>query len=244
MFASMNDYIAFKFRAVNKDLIESLVSSTLYFAPRKQLNDPFDSSIDIARAINSAKKHATGANLQSLQLLTSESFISKYEKALDMIGICSFSLSIKDTLMWSHYADNHAGVAPRYKFSEEYLDDERHMLGVARAIYEPNRISSWLQTNAYMWITNDDEFVMGLLKELLVSKAPAWKYENESRFMRMTIGPFEIPRSSLKSVVFGLRTSPDDQNLVRSIVSIYYEHVLFEHTIRTNDDFGIDFEEI
>ena len=48
----MQDMIqAFKFRAVGKFLLDSLVKSQLYFPSPQQLNDPFDCQIKIDTAL-------------------------------------------------------------------------------------------------------------------------------------------------------------------------------------------------
>lgn len=38
----MSDYTMFRFRAINKHLLASLVNSEIYFAQPNCLNDPFD----------------------------------------------------------------------------------------------------------------------------------------------------------------------------------------------------------
>ena len=241
----MSNYCCFKFRSINKNLIDSLIRSCLYFAPRYRLNDPFDSSVDITRAIETAIDLSSASNkLGLLSLRDDPDFVDRFNKAVDGIGICSFSLTLKETLMWSHYADDHRGLALRYDFPMSYLNDEDRFLGVSKAHYESNRVSSWLTENSKDSALDHQGFVMSLLKILLTSKAPAWEYEEESRLFRTETGSFEVPRSMLRSIIFGLRTSPEDIELIRSIVSSYYEEVTFGQATRTEDDFGIDFEEL
>ena len=44
-------YQYFKFRVINKYLLESLMQGALYFASPEELNDPFDCNLDIKKAI-------------------------------------------------------------------------------------------------------------------------------------------------------------------------------------------------
>ena len=83
-----------------------------------------------------------------------------------------------------------------------------------------------------------------MLKTLVTSKAPTWSYEEEARIIRDVNGIYEIPREFLTHIIFGLQTSEADETLLRSIAEKYYDAVKFGKVVRTNDDFGIDVEEI
>lgn len=50
----MTDYCCFKYRSIDKRLLESLIQSVIYFPRREQLNDPFDCNVDIALALDHA----------------------------------------------------------------------------------------------------------------------------------------------------------------------------------------------
>ena len=62
----MNDesFVLYKFRAIDKHLIESLVSQSLYFARPDALNDPFDCQIDLKAALKRAESSAGGGLLR------------------------------------------------------------------------------------------------------------------------------------------------------------------------------------
>lgn len=132
----------------------------------------------------------------------------------------------------------------RYDFPEEYLNDEDNILGVSAVSYEPNAISDWLISNSHLYDDDKREFIIGLLKKMLMSKAPAWSYEQEARIVRPVSGVFEIPRTSLTHVLFGLQTSQQDEQLVRNVIQKYYEGVKFGRAVRLSDDFGIGTVEI
>ncbi len=50
----MSNYVFFKFKKIDKNLIDSLSKSYLHFASVKNLNDPIDCQIDICASITSA----------------------------------------------------------------------------------------------------------------------------------------------------------------------------------------------
>lgn len=75
----MTDYKLYKFSAINKNLIDSLVKGYLFFANPEKLNDPFDCRIDIRKAMNNAMKlaqeHHSQFGLQRLKLLIEHGYI-------------------------------------------------------------------------------------------------------------------------------------------------------------------------
>jgi hypothetical protein len=217
----------------------------MYFPHRAQLNDPFDCNIDITRALDHAIKRGACKNPELLEKFRQDEAVTqRFSKNVGGMGVGSFSLTNNETLLWSHYADDHRGVALRYDFPMAFLDDENNILGVSAVSYEPNAVSDWLVENAHLYRDNHQEFIIGLLKKVLMSKAPAWKYEEEARIVRPTTGLFALPREALTHVIFGLQTSQQDENLVRSLVEKYYDEVEFCRAVRTDDDFGISIVEI
>lgn len=180
----------------------------MYFPHRAQLNDPFDCNIDIARAVDHAIKRGACKNPELLEKFRQDVAVTqRFSKNVGGVGVGSFSLTNNETLLWSHYADDHRGVALRYDFPMAFLDDENNILGVSAVSYEPNAVSDWLVENAHLYRDNHQEFIIELLKKVLMSKAPAWKYQEEARIVRPTTGLFALPREALTHVIFGLQTS-------------------------------------
>ena len=241
----MADYCCFKFRPINKYLLESLVQSVLHFPPRAKLNDPFDCNVDIFRAVNRAMQSAGEQEIELLrQFQADQDSITRFESGLESLGVGSFSITHQETLLWSHYADDHKGVAVRYDFPEEFLNNENEVLGVSRVSYDSNAISDWLRQSMSQWRDDQQSFIIGLLKSVLMSKAPSWAYEQEARIVRLEAGTFNIPRTALTHIFFGLQTTPNDESLVRTVVERYYENVKFGRAVRTDEDFGLDMQEI
>lgn len=225
--------------------MEQLVGAEMYFPHRAQLNDPFDCNIDIVRAIDHAIARGVCKTPELLQSFRKDEEVTRrFTKNVDVMGIGSFSLTDNETLLWAHYAADHTGVALRYDFPKEFLDDEDNILGVSTMSYSPNAISDWLAENAHLYQDNHKDFIIGLLKKFLMSKAPAWQYEEEARIVRPAAGLFALPRDALTHVIFGLQTSQQDERLVRSLVEKYYRDVHFGKVVRTEDDFGIDTVEL
>ena len=120
--------IFYKYKTINKNTIESLLQKYLYFSRFEQLNDPFD-----GRLIN--------------EMLTDAAFKMALEE-LGIPGILSISMQSdlnKQSLMWSHYADEHKGVRIGYKFSAEEL--RRRKILISNVIYEKELDSKKVKTD-------------------------------------------------------------------------------------------------
>jgi hypothetical protein len=217
----------------------------IYFPHRGQLNDPFDSNVEVIRAIDNAIE-ASECKFPDLlrQFRHDEEMIARFHSGVASMGIGSFSLTHRETLLWSHYANDHRGVVIRYDFPSEFLSDENNILGVSRVSYDPNAISTWLRDNIQLYKDNHFQFVAGLLRKVLMSKAPAWSHEQEAGIVRPVAGPYEVPRSALTHVFFGLQTSTEDEQLIREIIDKFYKGVGFGRVVRTSDDFGVEIIEV
>jgi hypothetical protein len=241
---SGSDYRLFKYRAINKHLIESLVNSRLYFARPNELNDPFDCRLDLRKSLARAANLATGARKTWLRTALHEGaeFADKWVGTFQNIGICSFSLDQRISLMWSHYADEHRGACLLYKFPTAFLlDPSNQILGVDKVKYRDDALTEWLLNEAP---TELKAFLLGLGKMYLTVKAPGWQYEGEARLMRNEPGTFDVPLGFLEQVCFGLNTPSDDVELVTKLAREYCGCTKFCRIIRDENDFGITAEEM
>lgn len=240
----MDDFVYFKYRAINKFLLDSLVKSTVYCALPSKLNDPFDCQIDIRKSALCAAKQLTGFQREVLETISrAPTYFDEIQPRMKKVGVCSFSLTLNEPVLWSHYSDEHRGVCLLYQFEEDFLLDPRNQIvGVTNVTYGGNPLSEWLMTQIPEEIADDfyEEFTIELLKRVLMIKGTAWSYEEEARIIREIAGPFEIPRTCLKKVCFGLNTSLEDEHLVREIVDRSGYTVTYCKMRKTESDFGIE----
>jgi len=242
----MSDYAAFKFRAVNKNLLRSLVDNSIYFAKPNDLNDPFDCRVDVLRSLENAIikcPSESRGNLQKLRQM--HGFMEEVQADLHEFGVCSFSLELNNPLMWSHYADGHRGLCLLYSFSEAYFyqNDDR-ILGIDQVEYDTSPLTDWFIKRA-----PDPgsfvEFGTSLVCKILTVKAGPWAYEREVRILRRTPGVEQLDRTSLKQICFGLETADEDVALVRKLIEQGGYEVTLCRMIRCKDtDFGFKTVEI
>ncbi|AGR69657.1 DUF2971 domain-containing protein [Burkholderia pseudomallei] len=243
----VSDYRCFKFRAINKYLIESLVNSHLYFAKPAQLNDPFDCQLDLRRSFaRAASSMPPGERRRFLELALNhgDKFLEQWKRNFENFGICSFSLELTaengSSLMWSHYADQHRGICLLYRFPASFLENpDNRIFGVDTVKYYDDGMTNWLKNDAPLEM---ESFIKSLAKIYLTVKGPAWKYEREARLIRSECGLLHIPCGYLEQICFGLGTSSADIDLVRKLASQYCGCTDFCQIIRAESDFGISAE--
>lgn len=245
---SSSDFLLFKFRPINKYLIESLINSQLYFAAPSQLNDPFDCQLDLRKAISRAESLTQGQRNRILKYLPQKmgDFIEQWQGQFKNHGVCSFTKYLIDPevspLMWTHYADQHRGVCLLYRFELAFLAEEKNCFGISDVEYDDDRLTSWLCNEAPLGKEDFKKLVEGMTKIYLTSKSSAWSYERERRWIRDRHGLFDIPRGSLFQVSFGLNTPKTDIDLVTELADKYCGCNKFFRIVRGKNDFGLEHE--
>lgn len=242
----MSDYIIFKYRRIDKNLLKSLVNSELYFARPELLNDPFDCRVDILSSLNNAILKAKGPTKHKLvELLKLEDFMNVVKNDLIKMGVCSFSLELENTLMWSHYANDHRGVCLAYEIPKTYFDQNANeILGIVEVDYGDNPLTDWFLREALNY-TNFHMFGISLIKKALSIKAKEWRYEKEVRIMRNYEGVQSIDKKFLKQLCFGLATPDSDIVLLKNIIrQSGYNTIFCKIEPNQSSDFGFITKEI
>lgn len=231
-------FFLYKYRAINKRMIESLINQTLYFARPDALNDPFDCRIDLQKAFERAIISATGERRDFLSsFLANPEFFKNWRATFDKMGVCSFSKKTieetpLETLMWAHYADDHRGVRLKYQFRGASLMGDmattQEVVTSQNVEYLDDPLVPWLVEKASMDLT---EFAKGLAIRYLRTKSPAWAYEQEARIIRQKSCSFKLKDVLLAEVCFGLRTAQDDRELIVKLAQSYCGGVKFSHMV-------------
>lgn len=215
-------------REFTRDLI---VNSRLWFAQAASFNDPFDSfpvfSLDSTReqyetyvrhVVYKADSLTTQAEREQvfsyLMALSSDDVSEKMQDAgaknLQGLAVCCLSAVNDQVLMWSHYADSHAGLCLRFKTRPLSAD-------VPDLAY---RVSYSTDRPVVNRVTGTEDYA-GLFDAMLV-KANFWAYEQEHRLFRKEIfggaghEPFSPER--LDAIIFGARCGSEDRAMVRTWV--------------------------
>ena len=240
----MSDYTIFKFTRIDKNLIRSLLNSELYFARPERLNDPFDCRVNIVSSLKNAISRANGLSrdeLEQLLEIINSMNLDQLKSDLENMGVCSFSLEFNNTLMWSHYADDHHGVCLTYEFPKSFFDKTANeILGIVDVDYGLNPLSDWFFQEALKHISFED-FFRDLIKKALTVKAKLWEYEKEVRILRKQEGVQVIDKQYLKQICFGLLTHSRDITLLKNIIlQSGYKVDLCKMVTIASSDFGFE----
>jgi hypothetical protein len=219
-----------------------ITKSQLWFSKVESFNDPIDSKLDYRQQYtqkeirnywmnflknNPHHPQLLGAVLQNWGHNTS--FISQqvrvYAQQKSEMGVLCFSANPKNILMWSHYANNHKGIVYEFK-ADLFLNClTAWFTGKPYKVIYPITKSYRLLSYTLTGKSINDQFV----KEL-TTKAIDWKYEEEFRMIDLEKnGNKNFNKLSLNSIIFGVKTSDDEIDVMRCLCDKYgYHHVKFK----------------
>lgn len=207
-----NEKGVISFRNVNKYLLEDLIQNTITVAHPSLMNDPMDTQFLLWR--DCKRKRDDGQYIDN-----DLEAIEAYSKSLDYFRIRSFVDNspgmLENILMWSHYANEHNGIAIVYNFSDDFKCRETNN-------------SSQILTNIDYFddVQNEDVTKPWLDTENgFLTKSWHWSYENEIRLLSYDTSSSNkishIPLdegSKITAVYFGTRCSDSDKKTIMTLL--------------------------
>jgi len=168
--------------------ILAIKDASLFLAPISKLNDPMEGRFSVLERLRGGPKY--------------ESLVKKMGSAIEEIGICSFSETHDNEIMWAHYAQEFAGICVAYRFSRllTNLDDPVEFIRLSYQDKAPTIPQS--KTPEY------------LAKRVLSCKSYRWLYEREWRAFGPR-GPVEYKNvSCVQTVYLGALISPSHRKRI------------------------------
>lgn len=166
-------------------------------------------------------------------------YIKRYLLQNYTVGVLSLAKNFDCPLMWSHYADQHKGFCIGYDVSVDHVED------ISPINYEGKRFIT-TQLVHDMLFGSTENIKRAAKKEIdkviLLSKAPAWKYEHEYRVIRkqgLQDSPFR-----LSDVTFGLRFKPSVKFSVMKALQQRQGEIKFYEISLCDDSFNLKREPI
>lgn len=220
-----------------------LENSSLKFSAPSEFNDPFDCKANIS-SINSYqdiffllyKMYHDKMSLRDLYLKSIEIYkdpakreyvcVSSLEEVINKSGICCFSQTNNQILMWSHYANKHTGVCLKF----DLCQDLEYFCPIGTVRYE----SKFLEYN----YTINPETVI----EHVCRKAKDWEYEKEVRVFRSNkAGCYPFNANALVCIIFGCRSDDSDIKSIKSLVSKKkYPNVSYQKAVVKQGEYALD----
>lgn len=200
------------FRRYNEYSLSDLINNEITVCSPRVMNDPYDTLLLKWGDFMKERKHKV--------------HVKPFCDALESYRIRSFShLAGKDgkemvsnTLMWSHYADQHYGFCVQYKFSDDFLKvtEERRTVRLHEIQYQPQDEPLKLNLEE-----GSIDTTVGLC-----TKQHQWEYENEARLIAYepdVKGDFHsIPLdegSHIEKIYFGYRCPDKHIDTIKKILA-------------------------
>ncbi len=145
----------------------------------------------------------------------------------DNAGVLSLSANCESILMWSHYAAQHAGMCVEF-----LVPLSAGVLPVDYSAAPPH------YTLHDIFVKRDSSILT-----LFTTKDQDWAYEKEYRLV-FDRGDFllDIP-GPIRTIIFGMRTTPDDEALVRTLAA-NLGSIRFRRCRKAQDRFAVIIEDV
>ena len=184
-------------------------------------------------------------NASGVPLSNPNQLFKSLEQRLKTTGIFSLSETDSNQLMWTHYANEHKGLALGFEVEpNSILADDRHCLAVNYSDKLPDFELEEFMSNMTITIGTDNKvqrnievpFDDPVFRRCVSTKSAEWNYEKEWRYIDETDGLHAFP-GKLVEVTFGLRCTEENRLKIISLAKenfddsiIFYEIVKVPNT--------------
>lgn len=207
-FENVNCVSLYSFRRFNEYSLADLVNNQITVCPSWEMNDPFDSIINLwadashLRKTCQDEKHIR-AYAESFRYYRIRSFA--YGEESDVLG---------NSLMWSHYAGEHHGFCVKYNLSSRFIKQEPNDKYEHMYLKKINYSSSIVNIDTPSIDSN----------LAFATKSQEWSYENEVRLIlynpnvkSLFYGIDLDSCSYIDSIFFGYKCDRQNMNTIKNI---------------------------
>lgn len=232
----------FKYRKFDKGSIDLLLNKELWFATPASLNDPFEGESSFSEVLEAVWNHYPFPENERKE------YIEKIEKQLQKTGICSFSKTRKNQLMWSHYADEHKGIC--IGFNEGLLRPEGSFIYPIDVTYQAKYpfeeiIERFKYFEKIPGENNKRSIAGDILYSVLSTKYSSWKYEKERRLIFQKSQLIKFTERAVNSIAFGLRMAERDKlTLIELMSGNEWRHVKWYQAVKSKTKYALEFKKI
>lgn len=223
----------YKFHRINEYLTSLIENNSFWFSKPTEYNDPFDmqfsgnlkSTTEDSKLMQKSIKLNIQSEYENISEEDLSALISQFSTLIDVdktindvltlilhrFGICCFTESVDNLLMWAHYTDSHKGVCLEF--------DEDTLVKIEK---------SWLVKIKY---SNDFPIVNETndIEKALLTKSKCWEYENEFRLLSHKQGIVTFPKEALRSIIFGAKADKSEvDRIIKLVNQSGYKNIVFK----------------
>ncbi|EGQ9846102.1 DUF2971 domain-containing protein [Vibrio cholerae] len=255
----------YKFSGFTEYSISALASSSVWFSPIKEMNDPFEAFCTLKQLSFEEKEQQYKELAKTLEDDSSvvdrryrnnpHEFIAKTEslvnvafsdlkKRYDSLSVFSASMDTLEfppyacMLMWSHYGKALSGYCLEFDSEELYSSIK----------LQNNRIfwgavdyvaTPYEIDPVSLFSSTSYEFIKPIL-----CKHRNWHYEQELRLLSNESGLHRFSKKSLKSIYYGDKMPHGQVNVLRAVVNAFYPDVKIIEVSISKNGYGVELREI
>lgn len=213
----------YKFHRINENLTTLIENNSFWFSKPTEYNDPFDmqfsgnlkSTLEDYELMQKSIKQNIQLEYQTIseedltELVSHSLTLMDVDKTINELlaltlhrfGICCFTESVDNLLMWAHYTDSHKGVCLEF--------DENILVKI-----EKSSLVKIKYSNDFPIVNQTND-----IEKALLTKSKCWEYENEFRLLSHKQGVVTFPKEALKSIIFGAKSDESEINRIIKIVN-------------------------
>lgn len=229
----------YRYRNFEKGL-EMIDSQELFLSKPENFNDPFDCyeglvnfkmtkgfmreyiTKYVAKMGITTREQRRRIESQLLKNPSSLKLEDFFKSQKQQFGVCCFSWSYKNIVLWGNYADSHKGICLGF----------RNLKPVETGLYGIYPVNYVSEINQYEFSSFEDDKYW---EHWLCTKSEDWKYEDEVRLISKTYnGKLKFPKEALAEIFLGLSTSEEqEKKTISSLIKNGYASntKLFKMTI-------------
>ena len=240
-----------KFRGIDERFEQLLVQKKLWFSAPEYFNDPFDCQVDIEKTFSAVRGELR--NHLDVEFAAMVGRVEEHATSTRYAYLCMCRVW-NQTLMWSHYGNNHRGAALGFSFESDSpfriteltssnvvyktsaLRDQMGLVNEAFGMSRqfPPGAPGLMWSEGLQFREQFHHSLMRLYEIVRFMKAECWSYEEEFRFETTVddssasgVGRDFSPKD-LKRVLFGTLCPDNDIAKIRSLLAGHeWEHVHF-----------------
>jgi len=245
----------YKYEPMSIQALRNLKSQAIYFNSPLNFNDPFDCNTDVKLRVpyedevpyileflreeleghpklSEIENHSTG-ELAAMGMVLAENMLKeRANKVFKSKGVCCFSETNDNLLMWSHYASSAKGFCLEFDSSNEPFDK----LLPVEYVDNPPELD-------YQKVFSIDS--MYFLNALFCTKSSHWSYEKEWRVLHNEVNKvYHYSKESLTGVYFGPEIDQDITEIICLIIQGQNPGAKFYKGARSSDSYKVTFNEV
>ena len=178
-------------------------------------------------------------NSRGRRLSRAEGFLDSIDTMIKNVGILSLSDNPLNTLMWSHYGDNHKGIVIGISNFKEDAYEPIHYVQQG----ETPEINLKGYISVLKMYANHNTLEIGFndpsLQAALKTKTLEWNYESEWRGFKEEFGLYPLD-GRISEIIFGINCNETDREEIRKIIADgNHGHVSYKEIYRNSNSYEL-----